>query len=359
MPKIWIDITTPKQVMYFNRLIKIFREKGHKVLITSRIYYELTQMLKSYKIDARILGKHGGKTLKGKLLASLDRAKKLLDLVSEETPDLLISLTSDVAARVAFGLKIPQITCSDTPWAFAVNKLSIPYANKLYAPKATSYEDWRPFGVLEEDIIYYDAVDAAAWIKYLKPNQNVLKELNLDKEKPIVVLRPEETYAAYVLEFGIKEPIIFPTIRAILANFTDIQIVALPRYKEHSEIFKKHFQDKIVVPERTIDVPSLLAFASLEMGYGGTITQEAAILGVPAISCYPEPLWCDTYLKEKGLLYKANTPEDAAKISVKILKNREKYLKHHKELAKKVLQEMEDPIEKLANVALEFLKNKI
>lgn len=356
MPKIWIDITTPKQIMYFKRLIKIFQEKDIEIVVTSRNYYEINHLLKKNNINARIVGKHGGKTLKGKLIASLERAKKLLKLVTTENPDLLISLTSDVASRVAFGLGIPHITCSDTPWAFAVNKLSIPYAKKLLAPKATNYKDWLPFGILEEDIIYYDAVDAAAWIKYLKPNHDVLKELNLNEKDLIIVLRPEETYAAYVLNMNIKEPVIYPTIRAILADFPHAKIVALPRYEEHKKLFKQQFQDKIIVPDKPIDVQSLLTFASLEMGFGGTITQEAAILGVPAISCYLGPLWCDTYLQEKGLLYKAKSPEDAAQISIKILKNRDEYLKHHKELAKKILQQMDDPIEILANVAINFLK---
>ena len=44
MPKIWIDIITPKQVMFFNRFIKILQEKNYKLLVPSRDYYELNQM---------------------------------------------------------------------------------------------------------------------------------------------------------------------------------------------------------------------------------------------------------------------------------------------------------------------------
>ncbi len=355
MLKIWIDITTPKQIMYFKRLIELLETKGYEVLVTSRHYYEINRMLDLYRVKAHIIGRHGGKTLKGKLNATLDRAKELVEFISKENPNLLISLTSDVAARVAFGLGIPQIVSTDTPWAFAVNKLSIPYANKLFVPKATNYKDWQPFGVLPEDIIYYDAVDAAAWIKYLKPNPKVLEELGLFRGDIFAVLRAEETQAAYVLNMDIKEPVIYPTIRAILKNFPDVKIVALPRYKEHKILFRKDFGDKIIVPDYPIDVPSLLSFASLEMGFGGTITQEAALLGVPAISCYFGDLWCDEYLQKKGLLYKANSPDDAAAISVEILKNRDKYLKNHKELAQKIIREMDDPIEKLADLAINFL----
>jgi len=356
MSKIWIDINTPKQVIYFDRLIKIFQEKHYEVIVTSRIYRELNQMLEKFRIDTYIAGKHGGKTLEGKLDASLDRAKELLKFISKEKPDVLVSLNSDVAARVAFGLQIPHISSSDCPFAIAINKLTCPLLTKLLTPKAIKLEKWLQFGISADKIIRYDAVDAVAWIKYLQPNPQILEEVNINRENPIIVLRPEETFAAYVLDFSIKEPVIFPTIRAILDNFPKVQIIALPRYEEHIKVFKKAFQDKIIIPEKVIDVPSLLTFSSLVMGFGGTITQEAAILGVPAISCYLGELWCDDYLEEKGLLYKARTPEEAAEISIKILKNLKDYLKKHKELAKKELQKMDDPIELFAKVVFEFLK---
>ena len=356
MPKVWIDINTPKQVVYFNRLIKILQENNYEVLITSRIYRELNQMLEKFKLPVQIAGKHGGKTLKGKLEASLERAKELTEIVSNANPDLLVSLNYDVAARVAFGLQIPHISSSDCPFAIAINKLTCPLLTKLLTPKAIKIEEWLQFGISADKIIQYDAVDAVSWIKYLKPDSQVLNELNLKEDDLIVVLRPEETFAAYVLEFGIREPIIFPTIRKILAEFPNAKLVALPRYEEHVKIFKEQFQDKIIIPERIIDVPSLLSFATLVMGFGGTITQEGAIMGIPAISCFQGILWCDDYLAKKGLLYKAKTPEEAAEISIRILKKKDMYLKQHKELARKELLKMDDPIEKFANAIRDYLK---
>jgi len=357
MQKIWIDINTPKQVVYFNRLIKILQDNGYEVIVTSRIYRELNQMLEMYEINAFIAGKHGGKTLRGKLEASLDRAKRLTEIVSKEKPDILVSLNSDVAARVAFGLQIPHISSSDCPFATAINKLTCPLLTKLLTPKAIKLEEWLQFGITADKIIQYDAVDSVAWVKYLKPDPEILSDLQLKEDDLIIVLRPEETFAAYVLDLGIEEPVIFPTIRGILQEFPEAKIIALPRYEEHIKQFKQTFQDKIIIPEKVIDVPSLLNFASLVMGFGGTITQEGAIMGIPAISCYKGELWCDDYLEEKGLLYKAKTPEEAAQIALKILRERDYYLSYHKELAQKELQKMEDPIEKFASIVIDYLNN--
>ncbi|MHA1266927.1 MAG: DUF354 domain-containing protein [Candidatus Helarchaeota archaeon] len=350
MPKIWIDITTPKQVMFFRPLIKKLQDSNYKILLTSRNYYELNQMLENYEVEARIVGRHGGKSLKGKLKASLERALGLLEIVSEENPDLLISLTSDVAARVAFGLQIPHIATSDSPFAIAVNKLSIPFVSHLLVPKAIDLNEWLRFGISKDKISTYDAVDAVAWIKHLKPNPQVLAELEVQKEDCIVLLRPEESYAAYVREWEIKEPIIYPTIRKILRNFPDTKLIALPRYQEQYELFKKDFPHELIIPEKPIDVPSLLAYTDLMVGFAGTINQEAAILGVPTISFRPVPLWCDNYLQDKALLYIVKSPEEAAELSITILAKREEYLEMHKKYALKALQEMDDPIDKLMSL---------
>ncbi len=358
MPKIWIDIITPKQVLFFNRLIAILREKNYKLLITSRNYYELNQMLKSHQIEAKIVGKHGGKSLKGKLRAALDRAMKLTELISEEKPDMLISLTSDVAARVAFGLQIPHISTSDSPFAIAVNKLSIPYVTKLLVPKAINKEEFTRFGISVDDISTYDAVDAVAWIKNHQPDPNVLEEFELKKDDLIILLRPEEAYAAYVLEWEIKEPVIYPTLRKILQHFPQAKIIVLPRYAEQLERFKQDFLDKIIIPETPIDVPSMLSFTSLMMGFAGTINQEAAILGIPTVSFRPVPLWCDYYLEERGLLYIAKSPEDAAEISINLLNDLELNMTRHIFLAQTELEKMEDPIEKLANLIFSHFEQK-
>lgn len=354
MPKIWIDITTPKQVMFFRPLIKKLREKNYNLFVTSRDYYELNEMLANYEVEVHFFGKHGGKTLEGKLKASLERALDLTNAIASERPDLLVSLTSDVAARVAFGLQIPHISTSDSPFAIAVNKLSIPYVTKLVVPRAIEIHEWTRFGIAAADIVSYDAVDAVAWLENYIPDPNVLEELKLTKQDLIVLLRPEEAYAAYTLNWKIKEPIIYPTIRAILEAFPTAKLVTLPRYEEQYNLFKKDFSKKLIIPEKPIDVPSLLSYSSLMVGFAGTINQEAAILGIPTVSFRPIPLWCDYYLQKRGLLYITKSPEEAAKLAVEILSKKNSYLIKHKNLANKALQEMENPIEKLLNLIYEY-----
>ncbi len=74
--KIWIDILTPKQLLFSEQIIKKLGKK-HKILCTSREYEEVTKLAKIRDFDLVFVGKHGGDDKKAKLEASIDRISKL------------------------------------------------------------------------------------------------------------------------------------------------------------------------------------------------------------------------------------------------------------------------------------------
>ena len=77
----------------------------------------------------------------------------------------------------------------------------------------------------------------------------------------------------------------------------DCNIVAFPRDEKQKKLYKSL---NVFVPE-TIDSISLLYYADAMIGAGGTMNREAAVLGIPTVSCYPEHiLGVDKYLIKKG-----------------------------------------------------------
>ena len=74
--KIWIDILTPKQLLFSESIIKKLGEK-HDILCTSRDYDEVTKLAKIRNFDLIFVGKHGGGKRETKLKASIDRIAKL------------------------------------------------------------------------------------------------------------------------------------------------------------------------------------------------------------------------------------------------------------------------------------------
>jgi len=98
--KIWFDVLTPKQLVFFEPMIKRMK-KSHTILCTSRDYNQVTQLAKIRNLKLIIVGKHGGLKIHSKLSASLHRAKLLSIRIKKFSPDITISFCSPEAARVS------------------------------------------------------------------------------------------------------------------------------------------------------------------------------------------------------------------------------------------------------------------
>jgi len=196
---VWLDLLTPKQVNFLGVLSSRLEARGHSVFRTTRRYKEVNELLRQKNLNAVSVGKHGGRSLEGKLTASAQRISQLSKMINRLKPDLSVAFASPEAARVAFGLAIPHYTINDSPHATAVARLTIPLAAKLFSPSLISKRVWQKLGASREMIIQYNALDPMGWLRTFIPNPAILSELNLDVSEPVVVLRLEEAFAAYLL----------------------------------------------------------------------------------------------------------------------------------------------------------------
>ena len=57
--KIWIDILTPKQLLFSESIVEKLGKK-HELLCTSRNYDEVSKLAKIRDFDLVFVGKHGG-----------------------------------------------------------------------------------------------------------------------------------------------------------------------------------------------------------------------------------------------------------------------------------------------------------
>ncbi len=355
--KVWIDVLTPKQARFFSAVIPILEKRGEEVVITTRKYREANQMLELLGIEARIVGEHGGGSLYGKLTASARRILGLAEFAMDEKPDVCLAFASVEASRVAFGLGIPLVLANNSPHSTAVAKLTVPLATKLLTPYFIPKEEWIRFGIREEDIIHYRAADEAAWLKRYKPNKRVLEELNLE-ERSYVVVRAEESFAAYLLgKVSDEEPI----VGRVMEEFFKLakeppKMVVLTRYGKQGPVIKEKFGEKVIVPERVVEGLDLLYYAIAFVGAGGTMSYEAALMGVPTISCFPlPPPYTEKFLIERGLILRETKPSKVARLLLDIIERPEAYRKEKE--AKRLLDEMEDPAIKIADVVEEVGKS--
>ncbi|MEM3589579.1 MAG: DUF354 domain-containing protein [Candidatus Bathyarchaeia archaeon] len=336
----WLDVLTPKQANMLGILADRLSGAGAEVKITARRYRELTQLLRIRGIKAKILGEHGGGDLYSKLTASAERVLLLTKFAKRFAPDLAVSFSSPECARVAFGLGVGHYCISDSPHAVAVSKLTIPISEKLFSPKVIPKAAWERYGMPRDSIIQYDALDPAAWIKARSPK--------LATEDGLVVFRPEEARAAYLLREGSDLAFIKEFLKRLLELDARAKVLIAPRYDPAEFLVLERAFRNVSILRSVVDGVELLRRASAFVGRGGTMTAEAALMGVPTISCYPSaPTFVERYLIRVGLVRRIMDPKRAAEAAAKVLRDPSHRAKMG-ELASELLSKMEDPIEVIA-----------
>ncbi|HYB84884.1 MAG TPA: DUF354 domain-containing protein [archaeon] len=348
--RVWLDILTPKQANFLGELQRRLETGGVKTFLTTREYREVNELLQIRGIKATEVGRHGGQEPLDKLVESSSRVSALAKVVAEQDIDEAVSFSSPEAARVAFGLKIPHYCVSDSPHAEAVSKLTVPLSLKLFTPWIIPVPAWTRYGIKPRDLVRYRALDPVAWLPHNKGDSRVLEALKIDVTKPIILVRTPEEYASYLSD---RNDSIASKLSDTVAKLVDIngatsQIVILPRYDEQGERFTKKFGCRLIVPEHVVDAIPLMRLSSVFIGGGGTMTAEAALLGVPVISYYPgEPTFVEKYLINYGLVERILDSGRIAQRTHAICGNQE-FREFYQRKSSKLLHSMEDPIRIIA-----------
>ena len=338
--KIWIDILTPKQLLFSEPIVERLGKK-HNILCTSRKYEEVSKLAKIRHFDLVFVGKHGGGNKKNKLKASIERIDKLSKKIQKFEPEVVISFGSPEAARISFGLGIKHIMFCDSPHANAVMRLTLPLIQKLLIPYVIPKKEFSKYGINEKDIVQYKAIDAVVTMQR-EINEKIVSPFKNNNKKNILI-RIEEEEASYTS----KSNKIIPIIQKIANDFKGENIVVLGRYTKQIVNLQKVIDSKVKIVKMSFDGKYLLNNTDIFIGSGGTMTAESALMGIPTISYNAVPNIVENFLVKKHLVKRESNP---SKISNHIKKIFELNNNQEQKRAKKIVKEMEDPIEKLIKI---------
>ena len=333
--KIWVDILTPKQLLFFEQMTKGFSK--HKILYTSRRYGEVSKLARIRGIGLTYVGRFGGGDKSDKLKASLDRLRLLAPRISEFGPDLTISSYSPEAARISFGLGIRHIMFIDTPHAYAILRLTVPLATKVLTPFVIPKKTFTVYGIPAKDIVQYKAIDAAVTIRR-KSVPHKLPFAGDGKKK--ILIRPAEEKASYTVSDSSMD-----VVREITDVYGDQDIVVLGRYPDQIAKISKAVAGKAKVVSMSHDGKYLLENTDVFVGSGGTMTAESALLGVPTVSYSAVPNVVEDFLVNCRLVTKHTGSYGIAEAVGKALES-----KSVAKRAENVLRRMENPANTLAGV---------
>jgi len=286
------------------------------------------------------MGEFGGKDLRDKLKASLDRQFQFMEFVAEHEIEKLVTLCSVDANRVAFGLGIPIINFYDIPLsdyrsnfknALPQARLTIPLSTRVFRPFVVPLEIFLRFSLEADQIRDYQFLDPLIWLKDFEPSREkadaILEAVGADPRKPLILVREEEYKASYVSK---QYPFLYEALPKIHARIS-ANIVIIPRY-EHQ--YLKHLFPFAYVLDKKVEIQHLLAYATVFIGGGGTINTEATYFGIPTISTRSFISHYDKYLIDKGLMVWV-TDEEGICSEV-----RQAFDRNHSELARQVYGSM-------------------
>jgi predicted glycosyltransferase len=330
--------------MFFRRVVTLLHNSDHEVLCTSRKYREAAELAKIKKLDLTFVGSHGGADRYDKLREGARRTYELAEVVKQFEPDVAVTFSSPEGSRVAFGLGIRHIGFNDSPHSEAVAKLTIPLTSKLYCPWVIPYSAWSGYGIARKNIVYYRALDPAAWLKHHYDDD--IKEVKQDKKKRMILLRLEESKASYIADKKVSTTKMIDSFVGEL--WQSANIVVLCRYEDQIAEVESRYGNKVQVLRDVVDGTALVKSTQLFVGAGGTMTAEAALLGKPTISITPIQFYVQKYLVKSGLVKRASNSKSLVRLCRKMISD-ERYMQAQKKRAERILGRMEDPTERMIN----------
>jgi predicted glycosyltransferase len=325
--KIWYDACTGKHVRYGTAIARRLRKEGHEVVFTTREHPDTLPLAQILGEKPIVVGKYNPATLSSRLEESAERVIEFAKLFKDAPPDLAIAHQSVELCRTAFGLGVSIILTADTPYATAVNRLTIPFAHTVVVSEALPKRFVTQH--CAKNVVRFRGVDEVAWIKDFKPSKID------DLKKPLIVFRQMETKAAYAV--GMQD-----TAQALADGFSKLGNVRfIQRYSSQGKTFS--------VKEGFADSANLVANSDLVVSYGGTIAREAALQGVPSIAISDmAKTYVNTYLAKRGFPLFATTERRTIDYAEKYLGKR---FDVQSELAK-----LENPVDVIAKIVEGFKK---
>src|SRR3990170_6218347 len=132
--KVWVDLTASAHVLVFRSLVRLLRERGAKVEITTREYGQTQQLTELHGLHAEVIGRHGGRSTIGKARAELARVSTLRRWARGRNFDLALAHGSHDLTLTARTLRIPSATTFDYEFAWLQHQLGCRAATRVVVP---------------------------------------------------------------------------------------------------------------------------------------------------------------------------------------------------------------------------------
>jgi predicted glycosyltransferase len=275
-------MTAPAHVLVFRPLMKLLRERGAEIQVTSRDYAQTLQLLALHGIEAEVIGKHGGRSRLGKARSMASRLRTLRHWAKGRNFDIALAHGSHELTMTARRYDIPSATTFDYEFAWLQHQLGCRAATKVVVPDSIPPERLAKYGTEPPKLLQYPGLKEEYYLADFEPDRSVLERFELDPSRTLVVVRTPPDVSLYHRR---SNPL-FPQVLDYLGRQETVRAIVLPRTAEQRDYVRSLVLPSVAVPQEAVDAQSLIALADLVVSAGGTMNREAAALGVPVYTTY-------------------------------------------------------------------------
>lgn len=305
--RVWIDLANSPHPLLFEPIVSDLVAAGHEPLISARDHAQTADLARERFEGVEVLGNPSpaGTLAKGRAVAA--HAAALRRLAVRFAPDVALSHNSYAQILAARSAGTPVVTAMDYEHQPA-NHLAFRLAHRVLVPEALPWRRLARQGAGNRRLVRYAGFKEDIYLGEKEPDPGVLESVGLEptSDEAVVLARSAPAGATYHPD---ENPLFEQCIRALDAQ-TGVRTVVLARHAHQRQRLRSLELERTTIPERAVDARSLLFRADAFVGAGGTMTREAALLGVPAFSLFAGRLPAvDIELEALGLLRRLERPE--------------------------------------------------
>ncbi len=196
--RVWLDLTNTAHVLVLRPLVERLEGAGHEVELTARPLSHTLELLDDWGHAYTALGHHGGAGRAGKALAAASRVPQLLRYARGRGFRCALAHGSTDLPPVARALRIPNTTMFDYEWATLQHSANCRLANRVLVPDAIPPERLARYGARRPKLVQYPGLKEEYYLSDFEPDERVLEELGVRRDRPLAVVRTAPSYALYL-----------------------------------------------------------------------------------------------------------------------------------------------------------------
>lgn len=312
--RVWIDVENPPQVRYLLPCARALESAGCEVVLTGRDYGNTVALLESESVSFTTIGGRFGKKRRQKLVGLTRRVRGLDRYVaSGRRPDLVLS-ASRPASIVAWRRRFPAFVLIDYEHVdFSIYRMTGSY---VLHPDVIPAESLLASGIRRERLISFSGLKEDLSFAGIGIDTLPAHRFDAAPGQIRILFRPPAEESHY--HSSDSRDVALALLR-YLADRESAVLVYSPRYPwQETHLEGLQWRNEPIVLREPVHFVSLLKGVDVVVSAGGTMTREAAYLGLPSYSILQSKIGAvDRYLESIGRLTVLSSIDDFRRIELR------------------------------------------